>query len=163
MPPVHKMVVHKYIPDKLFGFAIDPFTGRQAFFHLGAFIPGRSEERQGCPQCPGHGCSWVSAPPPPILGEEVLVEVDLEGGEDGRAPRATRVERLTKPLALIGQVDTFDPHRGFGFITGGDGESYHLHNSEVIDRRIPVTGQTVVFFGGVRQGRPRACHVKVCS
>ncbi len=82
--------------------------------------------------------------------------------QPGRAPRATRVQRVTDPLAVEGIVDMFDAHRGFGFILGEDGVTYHLHTSEILDNRMPVKGMTVIFFGGTRQGRPRACHVKVC-
>jgi len=57
----------------------------------------------------------------------------------------------------------FDAQRGFGFVVGEDGVSYHLHTSEILDHKIPLKGQTVMFFPGVRQGRPRACHVKVCG
>ena len=45
---------------------------------------------------------------------------------------------------------------------GSDHISYHLHESEVVDGRLPVTGRQVVFYPGLREGRPRACHVKVC-
>lgn len=82
--------------------------------------------------------------------------------QSGRAPRAVRVERVLAPVTLEGVVDMFDAHRGFGFVLGEDGVSYHLHTSEILDNRLPVKGQTVLFFGGLRQGRPRACHVKVC-
>jgi len=100
-------------------------------------------------------------PSPPILGEQVEVEVDLDQDGD-KAPRASKVRRLTTPKACYGKVETFDPFRGFGFVRDDHGVSYHLHKSEVIDGRIPATGHQVVFYAGVRQGRPRACHVKVC-
>jgi cold shock CspA family protein len=156
-----QMRVHKYIPDRLYGFAVDD-QGQEVFFHLGAFGPGTDfGPPEGCGSCPDTGCSWVDAPPPPILGESVEVTVDLSS-QDGRAPRAERVRRLLTPRVIRGEVETFDPLRGYGFVVGVDGISYHLHRSEVLDGRLPTANQSVLFFAGVRQGRPRACHVKVC-
>lgn len=159
--PSH-MRVHKYIPDRLFGFCVDD-SGNQVFFHLAVFHPGAATIKR-CRKCPSEGCSWVDAPPPPILGEEVEVTLDSTNPPpEGRAPRATRVERVSEPSAVEGLVDMFDAQRGFGFVVGEDGVSYHLHTSEILDHKIPLKGQTVMFFPGVRQGRPRACHVKVCG
>lgn len=156
-----RMKVHKYIPDRLFGFCVDG-AGGQVFFHLASFHPGDAIVKR-CANCPSSGCSWVDTPPPPILGEEVDVTLDESvPTQEGRAPRAVRVERVAQPKALEGIVDMFDGHRGFGFVVGEDGVSYHLHTSEILDRKIPRKGQTVMFFPGTRQGRPRACHVKVC-
>ena len=158
------MTVHKYIPDRMFGFVID-LAGHEAFFHLGCFDPGAVwMAHNKCEVCPHSGCSWISSPPPPILGEEVEVTVDPHLLLiPGKAPRATKVTRLVGPPALFGTVDTFDSHRGYGFVRGEDGFSYHLHSSEILDGRIPRPGQGVMFFGGVRNVRPRACHVKVCG
>ncbi len=158
-----QMRVHKYIPDRLYGFAVEDSTGQEVFFHLGDFDPGSPLSTvPRCGACPPVGCSWASTAPPPILGESVDVIVDLGSVQGDRAPRADRVTRLRTPIALSGEVETFDSFRGYGFIVGTDGISYHLHKSEVLDGRLPLPKQTVVFFAGVRQGRPRACHVKVC-
>lgn len=154
------MRVHKYIPDRLYGFVIDG-QGREAFFHLGSFDPGVLVDPPTCASCTDASCAWVDAPPPPILGEVVEVEVDLSGTGD-RAPRASRVHRLEAPKLIQGRVETFDSFRGYGFIIGADGVSYHLHKSEVLNGRLPTAEQKVSFFAGTRQGRPRACHVKVC-
>jgi len=160
-----KMRVHKYIPDRLYGFVVDD-RGQEVFFHLGTFDPDPGTGFSlptACSVCPPEGCTWAEAPPPPILGELVEVEVDLglQRG-DGRAPRANRVRRMTQPTTLQGEVETFDPMRGYGFILGKDGVSYHLHKSEVLDGKMPFASQLVSFFAGVRKGRPRACHIKVC-
>lgn len=157
-----RMKVHKYIPDRLFGFCVGA-DGSQVFFHLATFHPGEAVIKR-CKNCSTTGCSWVDAPPPPILGEEVEVTLDPESQvQESRAPRAARVERVAEPRLIGGVVDMFDGHRGFGFVLGDDGVSYHLHTSEILDKRIPRKGQTVMLFPGTRQGRPRACHVKVCE
>ncbi len=156
------MRVSKYVPAKLYGFTVDPSSGQQAFFHLGAFQPGGGwMEHRRCQVCPREGCSWVK-PPPPILGERVMVEVDFHTGQEGRAPRATQVVRATAPIAIEGTVEAFDIARAFGFAMGDDNISYHLHKSELLEDRIPIVNQRVMFYAGTRQGRPRACHVKVC-
>lgn len=144
------MLVNKYIPEKLYGFCSDLEGKYQVFFHLGAFQPGAIAD----PTVP---------PPPPILGEEVEVDIDPEvlANSLDRAPKATSVRRLVSPLFVEGRVDTFDAHRGFGFVRGSNGVSYHLHKSEVTNNRIPMTGQRVQFYAGRRMGKPRACHVNV--
>ena len=165
MSPVSnlEMRVAKYIPDRLYGFAADD-GGQEVFFHLGSFNPGAPlEAPPRCNTCPNEGCAWRRMPPPPILGERVKVTVDVDTAADSKAPRADRVERLDTPKALSGTVETFDPLRGYGFVAGSDGVSYHLHKSEVLEGRIPLANQIVLFYAGMRQGRPRACHVKVCQ
>lgn len=156
------MRVSKYVPARLYGFTTDPETGQQAFFHLGAFQPGGGwMEHRRCQICPRAGCSWVK-PPPPILGELVDVDVDFTRALPGKAPRASKVIRVTAPIAIEGKVEAFDISRAFGFALGDDHISYHLHKSELLEDRIPIVGQRVMFYAGTRQGRPRACHVKVC-
>ena len=158
-----RMRVHKYIPERLYGFVQDE-AGRQVFFHLGSFMSGQAPGMEmACASCTTSGCTWAEMPAPPILGEEVDVDVDFEDSLDERAPRAVRVLRVNTPTPLRGVVEIFDPLRGFGFIRTPSGESYHLHKSEVIEGRLPVVGRRVSFYGGLRQGKPRACHVKVCS
>lgn len=161
MPSV-KMRVVKYIPDRLYGFVEDD-QGRRAFFHVGSFQPGPQWVTHiRCEKCPRSGCSWKESPPPPILGESVDVEVDLTIGDAEKAPRASRLTRCRAPRPLSGGVEIFDVQRAFGFIRGEDGESYHLHRSEMVDGAVPVIGQTVMFYAGERQGRPRACHARIC-
>lgn len=156
-----RMRVEKYIPDRLFGFLID-LTGQQVFFHLAVFLAGEPPPHK-CPPCPVQNCVWADAPAPPILGELVDVEVEIPTeNQEGKAPKATRVIRVNPATPLNGTVSIFDAPRGFGFLRGEDGVEYHLHNSEIIDRKLPVIGQHCMFYPGVRQGRPRACHVKVC-
>ena len=116
-----------------------------------------------CSSCAKNGCTWGQTAPPPVLGEPVQVTVvDSPATGEGQAPRAQKVERIHAPLPVEGCVDTFDAHRGFGFVKGTNGTSYHLHRSEMVDGRLPQPGQRVMFYAGVRQGRPRACHARVC-
>ena len=160
--PSFRMRVLKYIPAKLYGFCYDKDTGFEVFFHLATFQPGQAVEVARCMGCPGPPrCQLLIDPPPPILGEWVKVEC-AAGEPGGRAPRAERVEREGTPTMLAGVVESFDHLRRYGFVMGTDQVSYHLHESEIIDGRLPVTGGQVVFFPGWRADRPRACHVKVC-
>lgn len=165
------MRIHKYIPERLYGFTVDS-EGLQVFFHLGAFQPGlpakspliggHESKHPSCQSCTRESCLWAESPPPPVLGEPVQVEVEIDPVDTGKAPRATKVLRIQTPLALRGLVETFDATRGYGFIKGDDGTSYHLHQSELLDGRIPRTGQSVMFYAGIRLDKPRACHIKVC-
>jgi len=161
---VVQMRVVKYIPAKLYGFLSDSETGQEAFFHLGAFQPGDGWDKPPqCSICALRDCSWSTSPPPPILGELVRVEVDFDQDpQEGKVPRASKVERISNPAIVKGSVETFDAHRGYGFVIGDDGESYHLHKSELVEDRIPRAGQLVMFYAGVRMNRPRACHIKIC-
>lgn len=155
--------VQKYIPDRLYGFTQDD-QGGKAFFHLRVFRPGSTWTR--CVRCSAcESCTWADNAPPPILGESVEVEIGAERVMEGSdaVPRAEKVTRLTVPVAISGRVDTFDAQRGFGFIQGDDGVSYHLHRSEVTEGRMPLPGSMVLFYPGIRQDRPRACHIKVCD
>ncbi len=159
--PNFRMRVIKYIPDKLYGFCGDD-EGFEVFFHLATFQPGTSVDVAHCPNCHGQPrCGLPEDPPPPILGEWVQVE-SAAGTPGGRAPRADLVVREVTPRMIVGVVESFDTQRRYGFVMGSDQISYHLHESEVIDGRLPIAGRKIVFFPGQREGRPRACHVKVC-
>ncbi len=156
-----EMLIHKYIPDRMYGFTIDD-QGRQAFFHLGAFQPGPSPALHvRCAACSHDECSWIEAPPPPIHGERVEVTVNLEGPQES-SPRASRVVRMDPPLIETGVVDVFYSKRGFGFIKG-EHSSFFLHRSEMLDGKVPIQGQQVLFCVGTRDGKPRACYIKVCE
>jgi len=160
----NRMRVWKYIPNKLYGFVSGSDETQQAFFHLGSFDPGQGwGSHPRCEACSLSSCTWAASPPP-ILGEPVDVvfgpEVEVE--EEGKAPRAQRVIRVNPPIPQQGTVESFDPQRGYGFVMGLDGISYHLHRSELLEGRLPHSGQQLMFFAGERQNRPRACHCKVC-
>jgi len=156
-----RLRVGKYIPEKLYGFATVP-DGSEVFFHLGVFQPGGPwPPALHCRNCT-KSCFWPTTPPPPILGELVAVAVEEEPPARGKSPRAVRVERLEAPTPLMGEVESFDGTRGYGFVLGSDNVAYHLHKSELLDSRIPRVSQQVMFYAGLRRNRPRACHVKVC-
>lgn len=138
------MRVDLYVPTKLYGFCEDD-EGFRVFFHMGAFRPG------GDP---------MGTPVPPVLGEPVDVE-HQPAEEEGKAPRATSVTRLTQPTLLEGVVESFNPTRGWGFVKAPDGTSCYLHRSEVQDGRLPAADQRVQFYMGLKEGRPRACYVRV--
>jgi cold shock CspA family protein len=138
-----KMTVHKYLARGMYGFLRDSL-GREVFFHLGSFRP-RDEETE---------------PIPPIPGEDVEVDVDFDSGEGGKAPRASRVIRLTTPVAKTGIVDMFDATSGYGFVRCGD-EMFFLHKSEIRDGKVPLIDNQVHFYPGVREGKSRACHATV--
>lgn len=147
MRDTFRMVVRKYIPQRLYGFVHN--SSGEGFFHLGYF------------HCPFAGPE--EAPVPPLVGEDVDV-VFADGkspSQGGTAPRASRVTRVQPPIHTHGVVEAFDSRKGFGFIKRGDGASFYLHRSEVKDGRIPLVGDKVAFYIGHSRGRPRACYVEV--
>lgn len=157
----HRMRVCKYLPEKLYGFCLDE-AGTEVFFHLGTFHPGTDIVLVTCIGCAGPPqCSRTTQAPPPILGEEVDVTFE-PGTAQERAPRAVRVHRVAVPQMVLGVVESFDPVRRYGFLRGVDNVSYHLHQSEIAEGRLPLAGMAATFFPGMREGKPRACHVKVC-
>jgi len=140
-----RMRVLKYLPKKLFGFAVDD-AGQQVFFHIRAFIWG---------DFPTH--------PPPVVGEPVDVEYDPGGPSNGRAPKARHVHRVEHPQAAVGVVEDFNEQRGYGFIKTDDGRTHYLHRTEMTDGRLPMPGMECTFFEGYRQGRTRACYVTLST
>ena len=152
------MRVLKYIPGRMFGF-LSETGGPQVFFHLRAFRPGNATKPS--PHLSPQLQDWLSNAPPPIIGEEV--EVTLENDPDHpENTRASRVDRVNPAVALAGKVETFDVTRGYGFIHGDDGRTYYLHRSEVVEGRIPIAKQRVMFYTAERKDKARACHIKIC-
>ena len=62
-----------------------------------------------------------------------------------------------------GKVKFFDAERGFGFITGEDGEQVFLHSSALPEGVIPRPGTRVEY--GIADGRkgPQALSVRVIA
>jgi len=136
-----RLTVAKYFPDRLYGF-LRQADGSEAFFHLGDFDVGAVGD------------------PPPVIGEEV--EAQIEPNESGnRAPKALKVSRLRLPALIQGKVESFSEKKGWGFALSDEGESYYLHRSEVLAGKLPTVGQRVRFYGGFKNGRPRACYVTI--
>ena len=48
-------------------------------------------------------------------------------------------------MTSTGTVKNFNPMRGFGFITAGDGTDVFLHIKSVVDNKTPQQGDTVAF------------------
>lgn len=131
-----KGTVRRYLPEKRYGFILSEAGDVEVFFHLSVFS----------------GPTTV----PPLTGEEV--EYELEEGT-----RASTVVRCEAPLHLEGAVSSYDPVRGYGFITTDRG-GYYLHKSEVVGGGVPAVGSGVHFYttGGSASGKkPRACYVTV--
>ena len=132
-----------YNPQKLYGFC--EAAGEKVFFHLESFAFGAGD--------------GGSQPPPPIVGESVIVTYNPDLSSD-KAPKALSVQRVSAPTKLVGIVETFMESKGWGFILGTDGASYHLHRSEVEGGKLPLPGCAVEFYRGFRKERLRACYVK---
>ena len=143
MSHIYRMIVRKYLPEKLYGFASS--KEGDAFFHLSAFKHPESLE----------------VPPPPIIGESVDVVLS-DPLVQGITLKAQKVIRLTHFHKLKGSVLFFNAKVGFGKIQSKGGE-YFLHRSEVQKGKLPMRGDLVSFFAvdHVGSGRPRACHVEI--
>jgi cold shock CspA family protein len=130
-----KGTVRRYLSEKRYGFIVPDNSDSEVFFHLSVF----------------NGSSVV----PPLTGEYVEYQLGDEG------TRAESVRRLMDPLHCEGTVDSYDPLKGYGFISSSSGHCY-LHKSEVLGGMVPTVGSRVVFYRTERfrrQESPRA----VCS
>ena len=135
MSELQPMVVCMYTRTREYGFCAPP-AGKEVYFHADVF---HRLQPQG---------------PPPIIGERVLVSV-VDGK---RRPKALVVQRQERPSRLEGEVSSFDPGKGWGFISAG-GNVYFLHRSEMEGSWLPVRGSRVSFYPGAKDGQARACHV----
>jgi CspA family cold shock protein len=133
-----KGTVRRYLSEKRYGFIVPESGDSEVFFHLSVF----------------NGATVV----PPLTGEEVEYEV-------GDGTRAASVQRLTAPLHCEGTVESYDPLKGYGFISTSDGHCY-LHKSEVLGSSVPAIGSRVTFYRTdvpPSAKRPRACYVTVLT
>ncbi len=135
--------VLKYIPDRMYGF-VSTADGCVVFFHLGNFIPGNDIKDD---------------PVQPLIGEEVLIETAIEPTKDTTI-RAKKVIRINQPQKHYGIVKSFDANRGYGFITAGYDNNF-FHRSDVIDKRILISGNRVEFYLGEKSGKVRCCYVRL--
>lgn len=136
-----RLLVVKYIPGGLYGFAQDADGNERVFFHLTVFDP--------------------LGGPPPVVGEEVEVELDPFSPPD--RPKAARVARLGIPALRTGVVARFDHNVGYGFVSDEQGAQFFLHRSEMPNGMLPSMGMKVSFYAGraIGSSKPRACHVTV--
>lgn len=159
-----RLTIEKYLPEKLYGFAVNE-QGHRVFFPTGNFYPGARNVTLGCGNCKAANCPIAESAMPPIIGEAVDVELP-EGTElsndQGKVPRAIKVTRVHPVRPVVGLVEGFDFNKGYGYIKGNDGISYHLHRCEVQEGIIPLAGMALAFLAGTRQGKPRACHARIC-
>jgi len=162
---MYRMRIYRYLPERMYGFAILEDTKQQVFFHLGSFDPGvKWETPSYCGSCPVQDCSWSKTAPPPVAGEVVDVKVDLDDIREGAsAPRASRVTRVDTQEPIKGKIKTFDNQRGYGFLEDAEGDTHYVHKSDIIGNRIPAIGQVAMFFSGRRDGKTRSCHVRLCK
>ena len=136
MADLQPMVVFMYTRSRGYGFCAASSEDAQVYFHADVFHRTMPQE------------------PPPIVGEAVQVEVSSNPDR----PKAIRVLRAAPPSRLVGEVKSFDPGKGWGFIQHESG-SYFLHRSEMEGIWVPVRGSRVSFYPGMKDGQPRACHV----
>eukprot|EP00972_Heterocapsa_arctica_P068043 10045402-Heterocapsa_arctica.AAC.1 len=65
-------------------------------------------------------------------------------------------------MTSTGTVRSFNPMRGFGFITAADGTGIFLHITACVDGRVPQQGDTVTYDleqSQVKTGLMRASNV----
>ena len=140
------MRIHKWVPNKLYGFTHSESQDLQVFFHINNFNWGPYPDKA-----------------PPLVGERVQVTYFPEQGPEGKAPKALKVLRLDPPQARYGIVTDFNATKGFGFIRTPDGRSHYLHRSEMLEHTLPQAGVRVAFYEGYRRHRSRACYVRIVS
>lgn len=136
-----KARVRRYIADRKYGFLVPLEEGivEDVFFHLSVFDP-----RGG---------------PPPISNEMVTYDRPSDG------TKATSVVRDIVPAHETGKIRSYDPVKGYGFITSEAGQRY-LHKSEVIGGLIPAVGALVHYYitdNGTEGKSARACYVSILT
>jgi cold shock CspA family protein len=98
--------------------------------------------------------------PPPILGEDVDVEGELQSPVENKgSPRARIVRRTASHNPVVGTVKSFDVKAGWGFVIDPEGKEYFLHRSDMVGSGIPLGGGAVTFYRCSKLNKPRACHV----
>jgi len=129
-----EMVVEMFSITQGYGFCTDGYI--QVFFRVEDFVKLHVSE------------------PQPILGETVIVELDLQTENT----RAISLRRIKTPQIITGTVSSFDSVKGWGFVTNTIG-TYFLHKSDFLHSFVPIIGNTVSFYGGRKKDKLRACYV----
>jgi len=139
------MLVDIYDPLRFFGFCVSRDGQERVFFHASAFM--RLDQHDKVPPIPGE----------PV---EVTVRDDVVLKE-GQNHKATMVRRVVKPREVLGRVRSFDARNGWGFIEDEHNRMCFLHRADMVNQRIPVIGDDVLFYEGTgKGGRVRACAVR---
>jgi len=147
--------VKTYSPDKGFGFIVGP-DGSDVFLHSNAITDG------SCPQT-GDYCSYDSEPSKSKPGQMVAQNVqggtgtkgkgkgyggggfgDSWGGKGASFAPPMQQGPLT-PGANVGQVKSFNPMKGFGFVILPDGSEVFFHHQNCVDGSTPQVGDALSF------------------
>ncbi len=80
-------------------------------------------------------------------------------------PEPSAVESIAKEVVAMktGVVEWFSPQRGYGFITGTEGDNIFVHYSGLIDKGAapPRTGDQVTYDVAATSRGPKAVHVRI--
>lgn len=143
IPPV--MVVDIFDPVRHFGFCRARGGQERVFFHVTTFVRLNQNDKA-----------------PPLPGEPVEIIVKDEPVAEGQSPKAAMVRRVSAPVEVLGRIRSFDVRTGWGFIEDEHARVCFLHRADMLDNRVPVIGDDVVFYEGVsgKGQRVRACGVR---
>ena len=108
------------------------------FFHVRDFYKLRPEE------------------PGPIVGEPV--RFDWVSSDDREDPKAKIVTRMVSPILSKGEIYSFDPQKGWGFILRS-GSRVFFHREDFAQPWLPIVGTPVSFWESPGIEKPRAIQV----
>lgn len=146
--------VKTYNLDKGFGFIVGP-DGADVFLHANAITDGSLPQQ-------GDYVSYDSEPSKSKPGQMVAQNVqggtgakgkgkgygggwgDSWGGKGGGYAPPVHQGQLTLG-ANQGQVKSFNPMKGFGFLTLPDGSEVFFHHQNCVDGSTPQVGDTLIF------------------
>ena len=86
-----------------------------------------------------------------------LVDIDVLEGDRGL--HSNRVLRRTPQPLTKGNVKSYDPVKGWGFVTMPGSVDACFHKGDFAFPWVPVIGVGVTFYVGSSKGKPRACWV----
>lgn len=85
--------------------------------------------------------------------------VDIEVLEGVRGLHSNKVLRTAPQERVEGNVKSYDPTKGWGFLTMAGAVDVFFHKGDFEFPWIPVIGSGVTFYLGSSKGKPRACWV----